>query len=438
MLPSDAEHKTVLSKIIQCLHSDIQNHIKGNNQLTGNIFYRPIKTDNGYRSGADCPIDTIIDWPRSFENIYGKSFEHCSFFNDLVLHLQPFFESPDTCPPRQNIGGDYIQEAKLFIFDLMDAFTTTKATYTFPPIDELSSITYKYLTRTEDEYFVEVPLLGIEVSKKLQFSGGELEPIDIEKRIDFMRQRGTGYWRSSQIGANDWTILEATTLLKMKLSWARSEKTQTLMCPLQLQNLCDNTLHLLRIYAYGGAQSCFQSYYVSSLGRQSRGTISSVNILPHRKSIPLDNPNDLVIFLDKHLTNKRIEDEHELGFIINRMAETWGSSRTNAFQVFDYVTILEAILVPSSESETSFKVSLYSAHLTAFSKEEKKKYFELIRKAYKVRNSVAHCKSELKAKDRLENEDLKEFGEIVHKIIRRAFNEGVDPLREEAKDLVLD
>lgn len=425
MKPTFNEHKELINKIMNQIRHDVRNV-----ELVENKFSRPLETENGFRTSNDNP-DIVVDWFRSLEKIYGKSLEGLENSSELMNHLKIFYQSSDEPPPQLN-GGDWCFEVKVFLSDILNSYTDAKGKYLIPDSDEIPKVSYQFLTRNEDEYFVDVPLLGIKISKPLKFKHGELIPLNFNQRVDLARERvGHDDPRSLLLTSR---LYSAQTLLRISVKWPRSERS-ILICPTSLQTISDNTVQLLNAFSYGGIHACFQSFYWSAIGKRGSGTVSNGSNTFGSQARPTDE-DALIEFLNTHVDEKSL-DEHELGFVMNRLSEAWSRQRTNEFLVFDYVTMLEAMLVKSRSLEKSFKVSIYVAHLLAAANEDKKIIFDLIRKAYGVRNAIAHCEASIKERERLSEEELKKLGKIVHTVIRRAFDCGLGKLRSDAKDVIL-
>ena len=295
MIPTKSEHIKLLEKILPQLNSDIQAWIKTGNSLIGEIFQRPVKTASGFSSGSESPKDTIIDWARSLEQIYGRNFEKLPFLNELKDHLGPFYSSKDTSPPRLSTGEDLTHELKCFLVDILSANTTTKAAYTLPSAIDLAEKTYAFLSRNTDDYMIDIPLLGLTIGQEIDFKYGKLKPIDLETCIDFLRDRSTGYNGGFRGTPNEWRILDAETLLKVKLAWSRADKSQPLMHPTSLQFISRNLVHLLRMYSFGGIVDCFQSIYVQGVGKRGRGVLYSNAEIARKVKYNVDSPADLTV-----------------------------------------------------------------------------------------------------------------------------------------------
>jgi len=96
---------------------------------------------------------------------------------------------------------------------------------------------------------------------------------------------------------------------------------------------------------------------------------------------------------------------------------------------------MEALLVSSNQGEFNFRVSTMAAAFTGKTKDEKKEIFQLVRRAYDIRSKVAHCAKEIKKP--LEGNEIEKLGKIVHEIMLFGFTNGIDKVREEAFNRLL-
>ncbi len=429
MLPTLESHFKLTTKIIKQLSQDVEEFLKSGKLLSGYEFRRPDSKENGYSIGPDSKLDIVVDWFSSLEQIYSKNFENCSFFSELNEHIKLFYNS-ECGPPRIDDDNLCINETKEFVAALIKQETFENTKYNIQSVEAFAKESYANLTRLEDEYFVEVPLIGIEIQHEIKFKNGVFKQLSFDERISFMRERKNSKSTMSRSDI-DFNILNAHTVLITSVVIPRNANTIRLF-PIALQLQLHNILQLTRLFLYGGVHDCFQVYYLNFLGKRQCGVMGFIDRIPHRKNQLVENETELSAFLNTNLFEQNFESTHELAFIFDRISDIWRRSRSNNYQVFDYVSILEAILIPANSSEISFKVSILTAALISENEIQKKAVFELVRKAYKIRSAVAHCKSEIKAKEVMDVVEIENFGKLVHMVIRLAFNFGVKSLRQRA------
>lgn len=405
----------------------------------GHPFFVPIKNDNGgWQVGPCSPQEVIPDWSNVIDGIFGQKLEKLKVLHVLQNTFQIYFES-DHPPPRQSFGPDLTHEIKLFLIDFLETSIVKKDFIEFPHRTSLISHACDFLTRKADIYQSSSPLFGLSIYEKIEFYFGKVIPLNWEERVNLLKVKQVNMFNKFSNPMQIGSVLNTESLMSISFEKKR-EKQNTLIFPTEIQNLTNNAVQLLRIYDYGVLHVLWTDFFLESVSKGYRGSYSPQigNQFPPQASemYKIDNKSEFIIFLNTLLKSERIE-EGELTFIFNRLNEAWLRGRTNDFRVFDYVSILEALLVTANDGEFSFKVSTLIAAFSGIDAENKKNIFNLVRKAYKVRSKVAHCAKTIPLKEQLTPDELRTLGKITHPIIRYAMEHGAADLKKEAMNRLL-
>lgn len=229
----------------------------------------------------------------------------------------------------------------------------------------------------------------------------------------------------------------AITLLKIRYSKPRS-LDKHLSFPSELVYLGNNFKKLLNIYEHGSVRSMSSEYYLNGFSKKNVGAMHSGEtpfpdtIFPYK----IENPKNFQNFININLNTSDSLENHALKLIINRVDEAWNRSRSNEFRVFDYVSILEAILVGSNEGEFRFKTSILTACLGSPKFGPKEELYKLVKKAYDIRSKVAHC-AKVKEKDLPSQDELITLFKLTHFIVREAFEHGREATNKRANEILL-
>lgn len=428
----------LFEEAIDELEFGLNDWIKQNNSI-GHLFSAPVKNENGgWQIGPDSPQEIIPQWSNVIEGIFGQKLENLKVLNSLQSIFQIYYES-DHPPPRQSFGQDLTHEIKLFLIDFLEASIIKKDLVEFPHRTSLISRACDFLTRKADIYQSRSPLFGVKLEQEIAFSLGKVVPISWDERVSLIKFKNGIPFNDFQNPMQFGNILNSESLLLIAFKKKR-EKTNILTFPEEIRNLTNNAVQLLRIYDYGFAKVLWTDFFLESVSRRFRGSTyphSDNQFYPPASDLYIiDNISDFVGFFNKLLKSERL-DEGELAFIFNRLNEAWLRGRTNNFRVFDYVSILEALLVSANDGEFSFKVSTLIAAFSGIDAENKKNIYRLVKKAYKVRSKIAHCAKEIPLKEQLTPDELRTLGKITHPIIRYAMEHGAAKLKEEAMNRLL-
>lgn len=153
-----------------------------------------------------------------------------------------------------------------------------------------------------------------------------------------------------------------------------------------------------------------------------------------KKGCPPNSPHLLEI-LDLFIKNSA--NVKKLDFAIEKLTEISTLPRGNSFQVFDYISICEAIVIGNNEGEFSYKVPLHMTNLTfGLGTLTPNERFKLFRKCYELRSKVAHC-SPVKPKHQVTGDELEHLRLTVQQLCLKALRSGLETLREEALSLAL-
>ncbi|MHB1756463.1 MAG: hypothetical protein ACYCT9_03005 [Leptospirillum sp.] len=432
-----SDKKNLLNKLFEktlCeLESGMNDWMRQGNPI-GHLFSIPIKNDNGgWQTGPGSPQEIVPNWSNVIEQVFGEQLEKLKVLHVLKNIFQIYFES-DHPPPIQSFGPDLTHEIKLFLIDFLEASIIKNGFIEFPHRTSLINRACDFLTRKVDIYQSSSPLFGLRLDEEIEFNFGKIIPLNWEERVNLLKVKQANMFNqisnSMQIGS----VLNTESLISVSFEKKR-EKKNTLIFPTEIQNLTNNAVQLLRIYDYGVLQVLWTDFFLESVSKRYRGSNSPQigNQFPPQASeiYKIDNKSEFIFFLNTFLKSERFE-ERELTFIFNRLNEAWLRGRTNNFRVFDYVSILEALLVSANDGEFSFKVSILIAAFSGIDEESKKNIYNLIRKAYKVRSKVAHCAKEIPLKEQLTLDELRKLGKITHPIIRYAMEHGEADLKDEA------
>lgn len=409
----------------------------------GHLFSVPVKNDKGgWGIGPDSPNEIIPHWPDIVNNIFGNQLENLKNLPSLKRAFKKYYES-DYPPPRQSYNPDgspdLIHEIKLLIIDFLGASIIKNNLIEFPQKITLIESASDYLTRKVDIYCSITPLFGPKLDEEIEFSFGKLIPLNWEERVNLLKNKQSNSLNDFLNPVQISVVLNTEALISIVFEKKR-ERQNTLILPTEIQYLMHNAFQLLRIYDYGILKVLWTDFFLESVSRRYRGSISP-QIDNHFFSqasdvYKIDNKSDFVYFFNTFLKSERFE-EGELTFIFNRLNEAWLRGRTIDFRVFDYVSILESLLVSANEGEFSFRVSAFVAAYSGKDSANKKEIYKLTKKAYGVRSKVAHCAKKISKKEQLTPEELRKLGKITHPIIRYAMEFGAEDLKKEAMNRLL-
>jgi len=96
-------------------------------------------------------------------------------------------------------------------------------------------------------------------------------------------------------------------------------------------------------------------------------------------------------------------------------------------KLIDFITAFEALFLKKEEGELSYRLALRCAYFLGQNKEERKKTYEIIRDAYKVRNKIVHGKA-------AELPYLTELSTEVEEYLRQSIKKFLDYLQAEPCD----
>ena len=151
--------------------------------------------------------------------------------------------------------------------------------------------------------------------------------------------------------------------------------------------------------------------------------------------IIIDLPN---LAKDLEAFHKLDLDKSGLLFINDRVQQLAKSPRSIPHQVFDLISICEAIVAGNNEGEFRFKVPLHMVNLTNAlnDKMEKKKRYALFKKCYDLRSKVAHC-SKIEGKDIISQEELDHLKQTTFSLRNMLLTDRLEVIRERAIMLAL-
>ncbi len=435
LLPSIEQHRAFLEKSIGRIVSDIQLFETHTKKGFVSVFRRPYSDDQSTRIDENSVVEYKMNWGSAFQTLYGDFFEKYPLLDEAKEHLQPFYDSLSS-PPDDS--GKFATDVRALLWDVLSRYTpySNKPELNIPNFDEITKLSYDFLTRDSDDIYIEAPLLGISVPEPINFEMGKIVPLSLEQRVDLMRDTDDLH-RGFHL--DPYRMMGIHSLLIVKINQKRNEKFLSVVSPGYQQRTAMSIASLLKIFGFGGVQPLLFRYAYKGIGMR----YSSTHVFGKADTYSRSNTNfvndfeNLGPFIDKHFSDSGFEENHSMSFILDSMDDAWNSGRGINSKIFDYAAMLEAILLPDAGGEISFKVSLYTAHLFAKDGGSKEEIFNLIKKAYAVRNAIAHCRPKVDKKEELSQGEQIQFFSIVHKIIRRAFDLGLENIRKEARELIL-
>ncbi|OFZ31125.1 MAG: hypothetical protein A2622_00545 [Bdellovibrionales bacterium RIFCSPHIGHO2_01_FULL_40_29] len=431
---ASVELKEILHRTLKELTSTVNDWLKHSN-IPGREFFRPINQGSSWQFGTGSP-ELIPQWYDAIEPIFGAKLEKLKIRDELAVKLSPYYNSQSP-PPRWSFGDDITHEIKILIFDFLRVSKFRDRTIFIDNENGLILDAVDFFTRSADEYFSKIPLLGITLPSETVCENSMLTPLTWDMRVDLFRDNSTGIGGTrDQMYAQ--RVLEAHTLLTVSVKRPRKAGSAFLMGP-DLQIVSTNFIHLLRIYDYGPIFPLWDEHFIKAIGLRSCGRIQSGS-LPNSVSpsnyYSVKDIDNLQKFLNKFMKIDRI-DEGPMSFVFSRLTDAWLKGRTENFKIFDYVSILEGLLVTSNEGEFRFRVSVLTAAFIAENTEEKRKIFGLVKRAYDIRSKVAHCAKDFPQKELLTLDELKYLGKITHFVIQYAMEHGLEKLKKDALDRLL-
>lgn len=409
--------KNDLEFLTRKVQEDLTSWIDKGNKLYGQIFYVPIKTENGYKRGPEL-FENPVDWKITLREVYGPqllSFEHKDF-------LKQYFKKVVT-------EERYYEELEIFLCDfLQSSFDDKYSILEFSNENTLRA--YEYLSSDVIEARVSIPLKNITLVHCLEIENVKIYQLTWEEKVKWLKEdeliSKKDRMHSDLNPLNFDGMLELKFYIPGPLGFPPLDGNA--------QRLSLRVLKILQLYDFSGVTGLLQRYDQKRIGWSNYMSIFSGNsVLSSGSKLVIDDYNDLEKFITKYLNDERFE-QGEMKFVLDRLSEAWPNQRSLEFKVFDYISMLEAILIQNGQSELSFRVSVYTANLFGENKEEKIKIYELIKKAYRIRSKVAHCDYEIKDKDKLSGEEMRRIGKIVHQLIKKALDKGLKELRNDALD----
>jgi hypothetical protein len=410
-----------------------------NGKALGKSIPIPEKTDSGWRTSTDGLVKIYYNWLSIIEGAFGRNLEQLKSKNKLLELLKEFFETPDSSPPRLSTGDDYTHELKIFLSEVLAQSSIKNSTVLFEDFSLIIEKAFEFFTRNEDEYIVEIPIIGLEIDQPIQLNYGELYSLNWDEKVDLYFERIT-----SGLTANIFSPLppqdptNATTMFKIQYTKTR-KSNKALGFPSELKYLEMNFFKLLLIYEHGSVKSTSSYYFLNGFSKKNVGVMHSGNASFTDAGFPykIKDPDSFKTFINKNLDAKYDPlGNHALKLVLNRVDEAWNRSRSNEFRVFDYVSILEALLVGTNEGEFKFRTSILTACLASPKFGPKEELYKLVKKAYDIRSKVAHC-AKVKEKDLPSQDELVTLFKLTHFIVREAFEHGREAINKRANEILL-
>jgi len=382
-------------------------------------FLVPKKEENGMSISKDY-FENVSIWNHILRDLYGDQLEKFSLKELLKPYLESIVDNLHSYYPAITILLSEILETG---FD--------EETHKFSLNDELIELTQNYFEKDMDEYKIIVPLSGMEIDEELILNDLNISPLNWRSRVNLTKDiqvMGSSFYSE----VDSFKYMNSKTALEFRFQEKRPTSFFSVYDRGQIQ--VQRVINLLQIFNYSGVRSLGVLYYkkylkwhLSSTQKERFGFSAA-----EHETLKISSNSELKNFLSEYMEDDKFENG-ELKFVFDRLRETWRDKRSSQFMIFDYMSIIEAIIV-GEQGELKFRTSVLASNYLGETREKKRQIYDLLSKCYHVRSKVAHCDYKIgKGKD-VSPEELKEMGHLAHMLIKRAMCIGIEKVRTGAMD----
>lgn len=420
-----------LRTVYKTVQSDINDLLKKAPQLPSLPYIIPQQNgENSIKYEAN-NINTKIAFSHLFTLLYGESLERLEPTDDL-LHLfkwRPFPEIDD----KKQIKFFCHSEILKVLNDLFEGATVRDRVIATDDLEDRLVKTAEFLHSEKLSYRIVVGLSGITLPEHLEVQNIKITTSTWGDRLDYYRtcsEQNFGFHKLSGFDHSQ-ILTKAHSLLEYTCELDKSAKSR----PGDIHNTrIANVIALLRLYNPFTIRTVFRSFEEVRPSDDRHIFPPGSNHFGDAKH-EVEDVSALRIFIDENLDDSPLISG-ELGYIHERIRDLNEKGRSNEFRVFDYVSIIESILVGADQGEFTFRVPLYAAAILGKSPEQKKEIHGLLKKGYGTRSKIAHC-SKLKDKHKFSNEELSQLTSFAHNILLLATTEGIETIRTKAQETLL-